>query len=611
MLLYFNLNKPLPMKHIEVEDSKHPIFDDLKPVSNKKGIRLTAITNPEIEVVLVVKSDCDEDYFDSDEGLYLNPEKYQTKAREELNQKLSSDVVHVKKVAEFVQKKGFTLVEANPVEQQVVIKGSLDKIKAFFKVDVKHFHVGEEKMIGHQGNYCIPEEINHEVEYVLGLSRIPIRRNVPPGDSDSASENVTPKVVNGVDGYTGADFAKLYNFPEEFDGTGECIAIMALEGGYREEEMDQYFSDMGIQPKPTIVPVEVGVSNNPGQKGGENLADVEVCLDIQVAAAAAPGAKIVVYFVEASDYGLLRGIKKAVHDEVHKPSVISISLGNYERHYSGEMLKEYNRVFRYAAQHGITVLCSAGNYGATNYNSTSGFKGLSPMLGLNVQFPASSPYTLSVGGTTLSIEDGKIVDEKVWNAPYFFQSPWSDNPRRIPMGSMSTGGGFSSLFKLSPMVKERVQGDMSGMWPEYRGIPDVCAAADPGVNGYYIYCDGAKFITGGTSAATPLWAALTARLFQGLGKRIFLPPVLYRIIDLKYRDDTYNPKGLKLVTKGNNIVSNSLGQMGYLARQKGWSPCAGLGSPNGLELLNDIKTLPKVIAMEDLQFPAEKVQLNA
>ena len=478
-------------------------------------------------------------------------------------------------------------------------------------MDILHYHVGEEKIMGHQGNYCIPEEISHEVEYVLGLSRIPIRRNIPPEGTDPTQEGVVPKIVNDVHGYTGADFAKLYNFPKEFDGTGECIAIMALEGGYREAEMEQYFSDMGIEPKPEIIPVEVGVGNDPGKEGGDNFADVEVCLDVQVAAAAAPGAKIVVYFVEASDYGLLRGIKKAVHDEAHKPSVISISLGNYERHYSGEMLKEYNRVFRYAAQHGITVLCSAGNYGATNYNATSGFKGLSPMLGLNVQFPASSPYTLSVGGTTLTIKNDKIKDEKVWNAPYFFKSPWSEDAPKVPMGNMSTGGGFSSLFKLSPMVKERVQGDMSGMWPEYRGIPDVCATADPGVNGYYIYCDGAKFITGGTSAATPLWAALTARLFQGLGKRVFLPPLLYRIADLKYRDNTYNPKGLNEVVKGNNIVSNSLGQMGYLARQKGWSPCAGLGSPNGEELLNDIKTLPKIVSMLELRFPAEKEQLNA
>ena len=53
-------------------------------------------------------------------------------------------------------------------------------------------------------------------------------------------------------------------------------------------------------------------------------------LDIEVAGAVAPKAKIVVYFAPNTDAGFLDAIASAVHDTVNKPSVISISWGAAE-----------------------------------------------------------------------------------------------------------------------------------------------------------------------------------------------------------------------------------------------------------------------------------------
>ncbi len=56
-------------------------------------------------------------------------------------------------------------------------------------------------------------------------------------------------------------------------------------------------------------------------------ADGEVALDIEVAAAVAPKAKIVVYFAPNTPQGFFDVINHAVHDSDHNPSVNLHELG--------------------------------------------------------------------------------------------------------------------------------------------------------------------------------------------------------------------------------------------------------------------------------------------
>jgi hypothetical protein len=82
---------------------------------------------------------------------------------------------------------------------------------------------------------------------------------------------------------------------------------------------------------------------------------------------------------------------------------------------------------------------------------------------------------------------------------------------------------------------------------------------------------------GGTSAVSPLWAALIARINQQLGKPVgFLNPILYSQI---------GPAGvLRDITTGNNDPTN--GQLGGYSAKAGWDACTGWGSPDGTKLFN-------------------------
>ena len=107
-----------------------------------------------------------------------------------------------------------------------------------------------------------------------------------------------------------------------------------------------------------------------------------------------------------------------------------------------------------------------------------------------------------------------------------------------------------------------------------RGVPDVAAVADPETGVVVMRIDGQNLEPiGGTSAAAPIWAALIARLNQGLNARCgFLNQVLY----------TKFPTGvLQDITVGNN---------GAYSAGPGWDACTGLGSPDGQKLLKALSS---------------------
>src|SRR5260370_23938889 len=180
-----------------------------------------------------------------------------------------------------------------------------------------------------------------------------------------------------------------------------------------------------------------GGSNSPSTP---DSGDGEVILDIEVAGAIAPSAKIVVYFAPNTDQGFLDAITTAVHDSANQPSVISISWGGPESQWTPQALRNFDEAFQDAAAMGVTVCAASGDNGSSD--------------GVNdgnnhVDFPASSSFVLACGGTTLQASNEQIVNETVW-----------DN---LPAGG-ATGGGGSDVFPLPTL-----QGGFGGPAPPVQG----------------------------------------------------------------------------------------------------------------------------------------------
>jgi kumamolisin len=349
------------------------------------------------------------------------------------------------------------------------------------------------------------------------------------------------------DGYPPTEIAKFYDFPTTLSGAGQCIGIAEFGGGFEQADLDAYFRAQNI---PTTQVVVVGVAGGTNQPGVDQDADGEVMLDIEVAHSVAPDATIVVYFAPNTSRGFAGAVTAAVHDTINHPNVLSISWGGPEGPgWTAQAVSALESALSDAAQVGLTVLAASGDDGSRDYDNDGK---------VHVNYPASSPAVLGCGGTRITVGDGGIRDEVVWNDG---------------VAGGSTGGGVSTLF---PVPKYQVAADVplnASTGKAGRGVPDVSADASP-ASGYMIRLNGGKIIPiGGTSAVAPLMAGLVALANQHVGKPVgFVNAALYQL-----------PADFNDIMSGNNDITGIL--KGYMAG-KGWDPCTGLGTPKGTNLIN-------------------------
>lgn len=445
-------------------------------------------------------------------------------SRKEFEKKYSASESDFNSLRRFAHEHGLSVDEATSslARRTFVLRGTAQKLEKAFGVELHDYQSAEGKFHGFTGAVSLPEEHAGIVDAVLGLDARPVAKPHIRVLSDAQQAEET---------YSAVQVAALYSFPTGVTGAGETIGIIELGGGYEASDISTYFAGLNLTP-PTVVSVSVdGGTNAPTNP---NSADGEVALDIEVAGAIAPGAKIVVYFTTNTDQGFTDAITTAVHDTTNNPSVISISWGGSESSWTQSALTAMNDACQSAGALGVTITVAAGDNGSSDGAS-----------GNNVDFPASSPYVLGCGGTKLVSSGTTITSETVWND-----------------GSEggATGGGVSDDFPL-PSWQAKAGVPTPTASSGGRGVPDVAGDASP-ETGYNILVDGQQEVVGGTSAVAPLWAGLIALINQQRGTPVgFVNPALYAA-----------PSAFHDITSGNN---------GAFSAGPGWDACTGLGSPNG------------------------------
>lgn len=462
-------------------------------------------------------------------------------------------------VAAFAQKAGLAVVERRPAARSIVLSGTAGQVTAAFGTAIERVEHAAGISRRRTAPVHVPPELDGIVEGVFGIEDVPIARPHFKFSKESAQAAFTASMPSGAapgdaqaeaqaaPGFTGVDMARLYDFPSGLDGSGQCIAIIELGGGYRSSDLKAYFKSLGL-PTPAVTAVSVdGGKNSPSLPWS---ADAEVMLDIEVAGAVAPKAAIAVYFAPNSEQGFVDAILAAVHDDLRKPSVISISWGAPESDWTDQGLAAMDQAFEAAAALGVTVCCAAGDAGAHDQNPDNG----TPDGLAHADFPASSPYVLGCGGTRITVSGNTIESETVWNDD---------------LATSATGGGVSDVFPLpSWQADAGVPASVNPGGHVGRGVPDVAGNASP-ATGYRVRVDYLTYTIGGTSAVSPLYAGLVALLNQKLPQHVgWLNPLLYGPL--------VGTGALRDVTSGDNG--------GYTAGA-GWDACTGWGVPVGTKLL--------------------------
>lgn len=428
-------------------------------------------------------------------------------------------------------------LHAEPLDElrnTVTLRGRAADMERAFETKLEDYEHEGVKFRQRHGDLTVPAVIAPYVSAVLGLD-----------DRPQARCHARRAVGLGA-GFTPQQVADMYHFPDS-DGDGETIGLIQLGGALDQNDLDTYFAAVGLPHRAPVVPVFVA-DVRPNRYGAKPDDDGEVMLDIEIAGAVAPKARIVAYFTRNTDRGFYEALSQAVYDREHRPSVISISWGAYETAYTAQTRHAFDELAATAALLGITILAASGDDGSSDQAPGAGFE-----RSRHVDFPAAVPHILACGGTSVRERHGEIVSETVWNN-----------------GSQgASGGGVSTTFGV-PAWQTGCSADtrpLSG-----RGVPDVAGNGDPNT-GYKTFHNGGHEQVGGTSAVAPLWAGLIARINAKLKTRCgFVTPLLYGAVkQAEFRDIVHGDNGCH-------------GVEGYRAKP-GWDACTGLGSPHGEALL--------------------------
>jgi hypothetical protein len=462
----------------------------------------------------------------------------------------------IEKVTQFALEHGLTVVETHPARRTVVVTGTVAQMREAFAVNLATYEhevvrkVGEspytESYRGREGFIHVPAELAEIIVGVFGLDdrRITKRNSDDPPNTTALST---------------ATIAQLYNFPTN-SAAGQTIGIFS-EAGYMPADISSSF---GGNP-PTVTDVTVDASN-------DGSADAETTQDICIAAAAAPGAEIAVYFTTYTQQGWVDLINRVAHPNAGDPvcSVLSssfyVSNGDDATTLANEgvttsWLTAATAAFQDAAIQGVTVCIASGDTG-TDSKVGDGQA--------HVQYPGSDPWVLAVGGTTIGNVSGSSFDEYVWNDLF--------------SGSieLASGGGISDFFaRPSYQDGAGVPGSLNDGHAG-RGVPDVAGNASTNAPYSGLFVGGSPFGGNGTSASAPLWAGLIAVINAALGVNVgFVNPALYAIGSSAFRD----------IDGSAGPTDNGVnGVAGYPAGP-GWDACTGWGSPNGVALLNALRSI--------------------
>jgi subtilase family serine protease len=291
----------------------------------------------------------------------------------------------------------------------------------------------------------------------------------PPDHYGRNPLKARPDVTRAPQGLAPATVKSVYGFPTSpTAGRGQTIAIVdAFDDPNAEADLGVFSATFGLPSCTTAN----GCFKKVDQTGGTSYprADsgwaLEISLDVQWAHAIAPGANILL--VEATTNSFT-DLMAAEDYAGRNAGYVSNSWGAGE--FSGE--SAYDGHFR---QSGVSYFVSAGD------------------AGLPAEYPSSSPYVISVGGTTLNFSSGVFTSETGW----------------------SGSGGGCSLYETATSAQAGFgtygQVNCAGQ----RATPDVSLVADPasGVSVYdSVRSKGQRgwYVVGGTSASAPMWAARSA-----------------------------------------------------------------------------------------------------
>ncbi len=329
------------------------------------------------------------------------------------------------------------------------------------------------------------------------------------------------------------DLKQAYSFPsyQAYNGAGTTIGVL-ISNDFSQSDMNLYFGHEKLtSPSFTTINVDGGAPFDPSDS-------LETNLDLQQTGGMAPKAKILLYNLpDLSDDSLMDGLSQILTD--NKTDVVNMSFGEAELFYTaadndGEdftyLAQEEDDLFAQGNAQGITFVAASGDSGALaavpvdcfNYEPNCG------KFQLSVNFPASSPHVVAVGGTNLKTTYFPTSPASLYISEEAYADPLAEDifyGTSATGGYWGSGGGNSILFAKPAFQLFTKTGSATA-----RTVPDLALHMGGCPGGVLGTCNpldsadlevlgGVLYGVIGTSASSPDFAGLMALAIQQYGTR--------------------------------------------------------------------------------------------
>ena len=413
----------------------------------------------------------------------------------------------VSAVTSYLTSQGFTGIEVSPNNLLVSANGNAAQAQKAFNTTLGSFSLSGKTVYANTTPAYVPASLGGIALAVLGLNNA---ARMASGPTACFPTDPSPSPAPCVRSYDAHAIQTYYDAGKTPAGSNTTVAVMA-EGDVSQTVADLAYaeSQQGLAQTPVTV-VKVGLSSPDTAGVGE------WDLDSQTSTGISGGVKALYIYDTTSLTDSDIAHEYSVWESQNVAQLGNSSFGEceYQAYLDGAMHAD-DQFLMFAAAHGQTMFASSGDTGSScALAPTNGVPASGPPM---VSYPASSPWVVAVGGTTvLSNNDETYAGETAWNS----------------------GGGGLSQFENATSWEEPVQlttGIVAA--GNLRGVPDVAMAADANSGAYVVYmtkplvfingtCSSPCSI-GGTSEASPLSMGVYARMLTshpGLG---FAPPHFY------------------------------------------------------------------------------------
>jgi len=529
------------------------------------------------------------------------------------------------KVTSWLANEGFTVTGVAQGGSFVIFDGTVSLAQKAFSTSIHSLSLDGVTHFANVTSVNVPSAFADVVGTVTGLHDFRLKPRIHASVATGlAQPNLT--TTAGAHWLAPGDIYTIYDVTPLINagtlGGGVSIAVTGqVQISLTDASSFRSATGLSTTNLPTLVPVGGGASaavncthSSTVSCATPNLNDLaESSLDVQWAGAMAPAANIL--FVNAAN--VLPGgsgvdaMTYAIDNNL--APIVTTSYGLCEVGWGNTLLNSMNSLFAQANAQGQTIIAASGDSGSMDCYGVSGIS-TAQQEALAVDFPGSSPYVTSIGGTEFN-EGNATGATAYWNTndtssnyagsalSYIPEGVWNDEAFNTFGGG---GGGISAYF--TPKPSWQVETGAAGMKTtvtadNFRDVPDIALDASDEHDVYFYCMSNSGYscpnyveLAGGTSFDAQIFGGMLALIEQKTGTRLGnINPALYTLGNSATYYNNGTTSVFHDVAVGNNEMLSTSGLIGYAAGT-GYDLATGWGSVDLNNLANASSVYAPVVS---------------